>query len=325
MIYIQGYSVNSYIWSNKRMDVGMKKLTVLKSKFLWIAGLVALGLLISVSLFAKKTKTPVLRFGMITDVHYAARDHFKERYYNQSLRKLSEFINVMNKEKVDFIVELGDFKDQDAVPNEANTLGYLTDVEAVFHQFKGPTYHVLGNHDMDGITKTQFLERVENTGIAKDKNYYSFNQKGFHFIVLDGNYTADEKDYNKDNYTGVLSYIPAREVEWLKEDLKSNQLPAIVFIHQLLDDSKGMKRSAQNAPEVRKIMEDSGKVLCVFQGHVNSEKYSMINNIHYYSFISTVFGSGLKHNSYVIVDVFKKGTMKINGYREASSLKLLSH
>jgi len=86
-----------------------------------------------------------------------------------------------------------------------------------------------------------------------------------------------------------------------------------------------MKRSAQNAPEVRKIMEDSGKVLCVFQGHVNAEKYSMINNIHYYSFISAVYGSGLKNNSYVIVDVSKKGTLKINGYRKASQMKLLSH
>jgi len=296
-----------------------------RRKFIVLTGALAVGLMISMGLHVKKEKVPVLRFGMITDVHYADREHFKERYYNQSLKKLNEFIKVMNKEKVDFIVELGDFKDQDEVPNEANTLKYLTDVESVFHQFKGPTYHVLGNHDMDGITKTQFLEHVVNTGIPKDRNYYSFNQKGFHFIVLDGNYTSDEKDYNKDNYRGVESWIPVKQVKWLKEDLKSNQLPTIVFIHQLLDDSKGMKRSAQNAPEVRKIMEDSGHVLCVFQGHVNAEKYSMINNIHYYSFISTVYGSGLKNNSYVIVDAFKKGTLKINGYRKASQQKLLSH
>ncbi|HEY3369648.1 MAG TPA: metallophosphoesterase [Prolixibacteraceae bacterium] len=303
----------------------MKKLIVWRRKALWLTLVVALGLLVCVSLFVKRGKAPVLRFGLITDVHYADRPHFKERYYNQSLRKLGEFIHVMNKEQVDFIVELGDFKDQDEVPNEANTLKYLTDVEAVFQQFKGPTYHVLGNHDMDGITKTQFLERVENTGIAKDKNYYSFDQKGFHFIVMDGNYTGDEKDYNKDNYRGVESWIPVKQVEWLKQDLKADKFPAIVFIHQLLDNSKGMKRSAQNAPEVRKIMEDSGKVLCVFQGHVNAEKYSMIHKIHYYSFISTVYGSGLKNNSYVIVDVFRKGTLKVNGYRQASEVKLLKH
>jgi predicted MPP superfamily phosphohydrolase len=255
---------------------------------------------------------------MITDVHYADRTPAKGRFYDQSLNKLNEFISKMNHEQVDFIVELGDFKDQDVYPNEANTLKYLTTVESVFSQFNGPTYHVLGNHDMDGITKTQFLERVVNTGIPKDKNYYSFNQKGFHFIVLDGNFSADGKDYNKDNYTNVESWIPTDQVNWLKEDLKENKLPAIIFIHQLLGDSKGMKKSAQNAPEVRKILEDSGKVLCVFEGHVNSERHSVINHIHYYSFISTVFGSGAKNNSYVIAEVSKKGDIRIRGFRQAT-------
>ena len=274
------------------------------------------------SLLAKSGKKPVVRFGLITDVHYADREPAKERYYNQSLGKLSEFISRMNREKVDFVVELGDFKDQDEVPNEANTLKYLSDVESVFHQFNGPTYHVLGNHDMDGITKTQFLARVENTGIPKDKNYYSFNRNGIHFIVLDGNFTSDGKDYNKDNYRNVDSWIPEDQVNWLKEDLEINQLPAIVFIHQLLGDSKGMKKSAQNAPEVRKILEHSGKVLCVFEGHVNSERHSLIKHIHYYSFISAVEGNGLKNNSYVIVDVSKKGDVQVHGFRRASDEKL---
>lgn len=300
-------------------------MTVRRPSFLVLAAVAVVGLLVSVDLPAKGSKKPVLRFGMITDVHYADREPARERFYNQSLNKLNEFVTVMNQEKVDFVVELGDFKDQDEIPNEANTLKYLTDVEAVFRKFNGPTYHVLGNHDMDGITKTQFLERVENTGIPKDKNYYSFNQKGFHFIVLDGNYTADEQDYNKDNYRGVESWIPEKQVKWLKQDLKSYKLPAIVFIHQLLGDSKGMKKSAKNAPEVRKILEDSGNVLCVFEGHVNSERYSIINGIHYYSLISSVYGDGLKNNSYVIVDVHRKGTLKIHGYRKASDAKLQWH
>jgi predicted MPP superfamily phosphohydrolase len=293
-----------------------------RRRFLVFIGVAAAALLISMGLLAKSRKKPVVRFGMITDVHYADREPAKGRYYNQSLDKLNEFINKMNYEKVDFIVELGDFKDQDEVPNEANTLKYLSTVESVFHQFNGPTYHVLGNHDMDGITKTQFLERVENTGIAKDQNYYSFDQNGVHFIVLDGNYTVDGNDYNKDNYTNVESWIPPVQVSWLKEDLKAHKLPTIVFIHQLLGDSKGMKKSAQNAPEVRRILEHSGNVLCVFEGHVNSERHSVINHIHYYSFNSTVFGSGLKNNSYVIAEVSKKGDIRIHGYREASDQEL---
>ena len=31
----------------------------------------------------------------------------------------------------------------------------------------GPRYHCVGNHDVDSITKQQFLENIENTGIPK--------------------------------------------------------------------------------------------------------------------------------------------------------------
>jgi predicted phosphodiesterase len=292
-----------------------------RRNFIGIAGVAATGLLITPFVISKKKDKKLVRFGMIADVHYADRDPEKGRFYRQSISKLKEFIDEMNSEKVDFIVELGDFKDEDPIPNQANTLKYLTDIESVYQKFNGPTYHVLGNHDMDGITKTQFLERVENTGIPKDKNYYSFDQKGVHFIVMDGNYTADGKDYNKDNFRNVLSYIPEDQVKWLKEDLELNKLPAIVFVHQLLGDSKGMKKSAQNAPEVRNILEQSGNVLCVFEGHVNSERHSVIKHIHYYSLISTVEGKGPKNNTYVVVDVHKSGYIRIHGYRRASNQK----
>lgn len=292
-----------------------------RRKFIGIGSIVAVGFLASPFIIASRKNKKLIRFGMIADIHYADREPARNRYYRESLDKLNEFIEVMNKEKVAFIVELGDFKDQDEVPNQANTLKYLDAVEAVYQKFNGPTYHVLGNHDMDGITKTQFLEHVENTGIPKDKNYYSFDQKGVHFVVLDGNYTSSGLDYNKDNYRGVESWIPETQVNWLRADLETNKLPTIVFIHQLLGDSKGMKKSARNAPEVREVLENSGNVLCVFEGHVNSERHSKINRIHYYSLISAVEGEGLENNSYVTVDVYKNGGLKIHGYRKASSQK----
>jgi len=292
-----------------------------RKKILLGSGILAVCILISPFLLFKKKDKRLITFGMIADVHYANREPVRNRFYNQSLDKLKEFVDEMNRQKVAFVVELGDFKDQDEVPNQENTLKYLDAVEAIFHQFKGPTYHVLGNHDMDGITKTQFLQHVENTGIDRDKNCYSFNQNGMHFIVLDGNYTGDLKDYNKDTFRGQESWIPEDQIEWLRKDLRGNELPTMVFIHQLLGDSKGMKKSVQNAPEIRKILEHSGKVLAVFEGHVDSERHSLINHIHYYSLISAVEGSGLRNSSYVTVDVYKSGGIRIHGYRKASSRK----
>ena len=295
--------------------------TVSKRVSLGIILITLIGLLISSALLIKKAKTPMVSFGLLSDIHYADREPAGDRIYRQSKAKVGEAIAVMNQEKVDFVIELGDFKDQDIVPDEKKTLGYLADIESVFHKFNGPTYHVLGNHDMDGISKSQFLSEVVNTGIAPDKSYYSFIQKGIHFVVLDGNFTQTGADYDHGTYKLEAPWIPQKEMDWLKEDLKSDQLPVIVFSHQLIADSKGMERSVRNAAQVRKILENSGKVLCVFQGHINKEKYELINHIHYYSVIAVVNGEGPESNSYMIVDVSKKGKIRVHGYRRASDQK----
>jgi predicted phosphodiesterase len=255
---------------------------------------------------------------MISDVHYANREPAGTRFYNQSLVKVQEAIDRMNQEKLDFMIELGDFKDQDAVPNEANTLKYLIEIESVFHKFKGPTYHVLGNHDTDGISKQQFLERIENTGIPKTESYYSFSLKGIHFVVLDGDFTKDGKAYDHGNFSWDDSFIPESQINWLKADLKESSLPVVVFVHQMLGNWRDPKLEIQNAAAVRQILEQSGKVLCVFQGHVHEESYQLINGIHYYSVDAVVDGNGPKNSAYMIVDIYKDRSLKIDGYRRAT-------
>lgn len=299
----------------------MKPTIISRRQFLVLSGTATAALMLPMGINAAPDASPLIRFGMLSDVHYADREAAAPRYYRQSPGKVKECIDLMNREKVDFVIELGDFKDQDAVPSEANTLKYLTDIEEVFHQFNGPTYHVLGNHDMDGISKAQFLSRVVNTGISTSESYYSFNRKGFHFVVLDGNFTREGIAYDHGNFTWDNTRIPDAELNWLKEDLKNNELPTIVFIHQMLDDSKSKEQSVQNAAEVRQVLEQSGKVMCVFQGHVHEERYSLINNIHYYSMMAVVDNDGPENSSYMIAGIYPDGSLAIDGYRRASNQK----
>lgn len=293
-----------------------------RRRFLGIAGTTGAGLMLGLDLAAMGSEKPVLRFGMITDVHYADREPGGTRFYRQSLSKVKEAIDKMNAEKLDFAIELGDFKDQDEKPDESRTLKYLSDIESVFQQFNGPTYHVLGNHDTDGISKQQFLERVENTGISKDKSYYSFTLKGVHFIVLDGNFTKDGKPYDHGNFSWNDAFIPNEEVTWLKDDLKANESPVVVFVHQMLEESKGKNYAVANAPEVRSILEQSGKVRCVFEGHVHEEIYRQINGIHYYSLNAVIDGDGAENSAYMIVSVYKDGSLLVDGFRRASDREL---
>jgi predicted MPP superfamily phosphohydrolase len=299
-----------------------EKWTLSRRRFLGIAGTTAAGLMLTPDLLAITNDKPVLRFGMISDVHYADREPAGDRFYRQSLGKMKEAIDRLNQEKVDFVIELGDFKDQDATPDEAKTLKYLADIETAFQKFNGPTYHVLGNHDMDSLSKQQFLESVENTDISKTASYYSFNKNGLHFVVLDGNFTKDGNSYDHGNFSWDEASIPKDELEWLKNDLKQNQLPAIVFIHQMLDESKNPKQAVQNAPEVRQILEQSGKVICVLQGHVHEERYNLINGIHYYSVNAMIDGDGPENSAYMVVDIYKDGSLKIDGFRRATDREI---
>ena len=230
-----------------------------------------------------------LRFGLVTDFHYADCQKRGTRHYRESLGKMKECVSLMNEKKVAFLAELGDLKDQADQPKEKETLAFLKTIEAEFAEFKGPRYHVIGNHDIDSISKEQFLANVENTGIAKDKSYYSFDSKWVHFVVLDANYLADGRDCAPGNCKRL--------------------------------DGRG-SHFTKNSDEVRKLLEKSGRVLVVFQGHDHRGGHSLIGGIHYYTLKAAVEGSGEENNSYGIVEVRRNGDIVVEGFRKAVDLAM---
>jgi hypothetical protein len=182
---------------------------------------------------------------------------------------------------------------------------------------------VLGNHDVDSIAKPQFLGRVTNTGIERDRSYYSFDVNGVHFVVLDANFEKTGLAYDSGNYNWTDANVPPPELEWLQRDLARSANPTVVFVHQLLDkDTKGSVY-INNAAEVRSVLSASRKVAAVFQGHHHTGDYEEVNGIHYYTLKAMVVGS-LPANSYAIVDLHPDGRLKINGFRSAISHDLTS-
>jgi len=287
-----------------------------RQDFLKASGLVVAGVSIvgAPSVFADR-KT-MLRFGMVTDTHYANNPKRGTRHYRESLDKMAECVALMNDQKVDFLIELGDLKDEGQPATEAGTLQFLQRIEAVFGTFKGPRYHVLGNHDVDSISKEQFLDQVENTGIGKERSYYSFDSKGVHFVVLDADYTANGTDYDRGNFNWRDTNIPDHELKWLGKDLAATSNPVVVFVHQQLD-ATDQYHYVKNGQEVRQVLEESGKVLAVFQGHNHGGAYSHIEGIHYYTLKALVEGSGAENNSYAIVEVQENHDLVVTGYRKA--------
>lgn len=275
-----------------------------------------LSILYIYPLRAQESK-PLLTFGMVTDVHYADIQNEGNRAFGQSLEKLQECVDTMNRYLPDFLVELGDFKDMSRPASEEKTLIYLYRAEKVFSGFRGPRYHVIGNHDADCISKEQFNAVVENTGIPKALTYYSFLANGITCIVLDANYDSTGRDFYKGQFDWGDPNIPEVELKWLKKQLRQSRGPAIVFCHQLLDSND--EYAVDNAAEVRKLLENSGKVAAVFQGHYHEGNYRYINGIHYYTQKALIEGEGSGNNSYALVKVFPE-SIHIIGFRRADSM-----
>lgn len=266
--------------------------------------------------FSQIAESP-LRFGIVTDAHYADAPTRGTRWYRESLEKMNECVDSMNRQSVDFFIELGDLKDEDVSPNEQNTLRYLAEIEAVVQTFEGPTYHVLGNHDMDSISKSQCLSRIHNTGIDSERSYYSFDLKGIHFVVLDANFRGDGIPYDHGNFDWTEAFIPPQEIAWLRNDLREHNQPTVAFVHQLLDGEGDVY--IKNADEIRRILEQSRTVVAVFQGHHHPGRYSRIDGIHYYTLKGMIEGSGPENNAYAIVTVTSRQLI-VEGYRKAESI-----
>ena len=251
-------------------------------------------------------KKPLVRVGLVTDVHYADKDKAGNRYYRESLDKMRESVTRFNESRADLAVELGDYVDAaDTVEEESK---FLSTIESEFKQFMGPRHYVLGNHCVWTLTKQQFLD-----GCGASESYYSFDTRGIHFVVIDACFRSDGVAYGNRNYEWTDTEIPPPERDWLKQDLETTNSPTIVFVHQRLDVAG--KYGVKSGPEVRKILETSGKVLAVVQGHNHINDHKEINGIHYCTLEAMVDGSGARNNAYSLLDIFEDGLLRVDGFR----------
>jgi len=220
---------------------------------------------------ASKNEVKTIKIGMCADAHLATM--------HDSEKRLTTFIDSMNIAKPDFIIELGDFE----VPkNEYEK--YLN----IWNSFSGKKYHVIGNHDLDGGLSVEkaIAHRKMNTP------YYSFSDKGFKFIVLNGNdkNNPEEKKYGRN--------IAEKQLEWLQQELETTQEPIVVFSHQgfgTYPGVQGEEYSVKNAQNIRTLLEKHNKthkntrVICCFNGHSHYDYAEEINGIHYITINSMAY------------------------------------
>jgi alkaline phosphatase len=255
---------------------------------------------------------PLVRIGVVTDLHYADKPTGGSRHYRETLRKFDEAAKQFARDRVDFVIELGDFID--AADSLETERGYLAAIAERFAATAGEHHYVLGNHCVYTLTKAEFLETV-----GQPKSYYSFDKGGCHFVVLDACFRSDGEPYGRKNYVWTDSNIPAAEIEWLKADLEKTTLPTVAFVHQRLDveGHYGVK----NAAQVRQVLEASGQVRAVFQGHYHRNDHKLIDGIHYCTVAALVEGGGPDANAYAVVDLLPGGAIRVTGFGAQKSYR----
>ena len=250
-----------------------------------------------------------LTFGLVTDVHYADAPPRGSRHYRDSLAKLDQAVAAFNRRKVDFVVELGDFID--AGPSKADEIEHLRTIDERYRAFAEPRYYVLGNHCVSKLTKDEFLA---HSGAPVKKSSYSFDVSPFHFVVLDANFRRDGTPYAAGNFDWTDTWIHPPQQEWLADDLRrAGARKTFVFVHQNLHDETNA-HGVKNAPQVRRVLEEAGNVVAVFQGHMHSGGYARIGGVHYVTLRAMVEGPTLENNAYAIVTVAKSGQPAFEGF-----------
>jgi 3',5'-cyclic AMP phosphodiesterase CpdA len=146
---------------------------------------------------------------------------------------------------------------------------------------------------------------------------YAFVSGGVRFVVLDANHRSDGSDYDHGNFDWTDANIDAAQVAWLAKTLGASAEPVIVLVHQQLDGTGDYY--VKNAAEVRAVLEKSGKVIAVLQGHRHEGAFSTINGIPYFTFRGLVEGAGVWSSAYAMVDVMPDLEVRVWGYRRAET------
>jgi len=267
----------------------------------------------SSSLFAEdELASSKVRVGLVTDLHYADKKPGGSRHYRESIDKLANAAKDFAREKPDMVVCLGDLID--AAKDVATERAWLAKIHAEFAKLQGEKHFVLGNHCVATLTKAEFL-----AGVKQKKSYYAFDAGGYHFVVLDACFRKDGVAYERNNFKWTDTNVPEAEVKWLAGDLAATKKKTIAFVHQRLDVAGHY--GIANAPKVRKVLEESKKVLAVFQGHAHVNDHKLIGGIHYCTLMAMVEGGGEKNSAYATMDMLEGDAIRIRGFRKQANYR----
>lgn len=263
---------------------------------------------------------PLVRFGAIADPQYAPVPPRGTRYYAHSLWKLSEAVEALNAEDLDFVVTLGDVIDRH-VESYSHVLPLYSRIET-------DNRFVLGNHDYD--VHDDYVAAIP-TLLGMDNRYGSFVENSVRFITLDGNdlslYATPEASprfeeaealhstlveagaVNAQRWNGGLS---REQFAWFESELQAAQSSGelvIVFCH--FPAAPEDRHNLWNDSDLRALLGRYDNVMAYLNGHNHAGHYAEIDGVHYLTLGGMVETADT--TAYAIIEVYPD-RLEIEGF-----------
>jgi hypothetical protein len=274
-----------------------------------------------------------IKFGVIADIHHTLYPFTYPNIGDNSAR-MQAFVSAMNSQGANFIITVGDnahnLKNPVTTTTKLSSSEFLNNIDSLktdLTAFNGNVYYTLGNHDVLCATTSDTISHLNDpaSGSYMPSNYYYFDypDQRWRFVVLDSQYNLDGTDKGPSDNDYSEGYIPPAEQTWLTNTLNnasSSGYKVIIFNHQKITVTG--TSGINNSTAIRAIIEGSGVVPLVLQGHRHENESMSYNGVSYVNFYSPVdHGSDTSNDDWALVDVKTDGSILITG---SGSVKNLS-
>ncbi|MEZ5500063.1 MAG: metallophosphoesterase [Steroidobacteraceae bacterium] len=270
------------------MNNAIDRRTFLKKTAL-TAGAATLPLTLVEMAFAKSAGN--FTFAYISDSHI---QHIKGaqfvRNWDRGLIRAVAETNLLSP-RPDFVMFGGDLA-------QLGTVAELDHGAQMLGKLRGKLHCVMGEHDY-------YLDLGKYWSRLFGPQYYSFDHKGVHFVVLNSILTYDDWTFNRwpsaeqrmlemaglDNPNGSPFMVGEKQRAWLARDLSRvrKDTPVVVFSHSPLQKIyKGWNFWTEDAEEIQKLLAPFERV-SVLYGHVHQIQYNQIGNISFNSVMATAW------------------------------------
>lgn len=283
---------------------------------------------------ARAQSAPLFRFGIVADPQYApvVPNLAANRYYANSLWKLSEAIEAFNKEDLKFVATLGDIIDRHW-ESYAHVL-------PLYDKLRHDRFFVLGNHDYE--VANDYLSSVARTA-GLEKTYYDFAGGGYRFILIDGNdvstFAPPKDDPRREIAAERLAALQAKGAEnaqswngslsdeqfaWLETTLnkaKAAGEKTIVMGHYPVYPAN--KHNMWDSEKIVDLLTSHDNFVAYFNGHNHAGNFGEIDGKYFMNFKGMV--DTPTTSAYSVVEVHED-RIEIRGFgrEENRTLKLPS-